>query len=63
MLFEIEISGEPGAYQVEVLHSEGGGRPRERLVLDPVSILRQRTELENAVLASSVHWPWHRQGG
>ena len=54
MLFEIEISGEPGAYQVEVLHSEGGGRPRERLVLDPVSILRHRTELENAVLASSV---------
>jgi len=54
VLFEIEISGEPGAYQVEVLHSEGGGRPRERLVLDPASILSHRTELENAVLASSV---------
>ena len=54
MLFEMEISGEAGAYQVEVLHSEGGGRPREQLVLDPVSILSRRTELENAVLASSV---------
>jgi hypothetical protein len=54
VLFEIEISGEPGAYQVEVLHSGGGGRPRERLVLDPAGILSHRTELENAVLASSV---------
>ena len=54
MLFELEISGERGAYQVEVLHSEGAGRPRGQLHLDPDSILSRRTELENAVLASSV---------
>lgn len=56
MLFELEISAaeEPGVFQVEVLHSEGGGRARGRLVLDADSILRRRTELENAVLASAV---------
>ena len=56
MLFELEISAaeEPGVFKVEVLHSEGGGRARGRLVLDADSILRRRTELENAVLASAV---------
>lgn len=54
MLFELEIRGERGAYQVEVLHSEGAGRPRGQLDLDPEAILSRRTELENAVLASSV---------
>lgn len=56
MLFELEISAaeEPGVFKVEVLHSEGGGRARGQLVLDADSILRRRTELENAVLASAV---------
>ena len=51
---EIGLGEEPGAFKVQVLHSVGGGMPREQLVLDAEGILSQRDELERTVLASAV---------